>query len=139
MQIENYKLNNLIQAVGKIKNQPGLSYGVVFNLAKVMKFGEESLKPFFTTVEEIKKDHPQAKGEDGKPVFVPVGNGQQRPMFEDEDGMQVKMVDLSNEKTDFVMEKFEITIKKLETRLTLDLVKTFMDVFGDGFVVTETD
>lgn len=137
MQVENYKLNNLVGAVDKIKQLPGLSYNVIFAMAKVVKFGQEALKPFFVTIEEIKKEHPQKKGEDGKPVFVPIGNGQMRPEFEDEEAMQTKMTEISNQKTDFVMEKFEINYGKDEKWLTLELVKTFMDVFGDEFVVTE--
>lgn len=123
MQIENYKLNNLIQAVNKIKMTPGLPYSTIFNFAKVLQFGEAALKPFFETVKTIQKAHTIT--EDGK------------QKFDDQIKMSEELEEISMKKADFPMEELELTVKKEETRLNLDLVKTFMDVFGDKFKVTE--
>ena len=137
MLIENGKLSNLLSAVNSIKKMPGLPYTTIFNFAKVIKFGEESLKPFYSTLEEIRKEHPQKKDEEGKPMFVTAPNGQQKAVFEDEDGLQKKGNELALAKVDFIMDKFEINYAKTDTRLNVEIMKIFMDAFGDNFIVTE--
>lgn len=125
MQVENYKINNLVQAVNKIKQTPGLRYSTIYGFATVLKFGEDALKPFFETIKTIQKDH-TITDKDGKPAFS-------EPVK-----MQEELEAISFQKIDFPMDKFEITIGKEDTRLNLDITKSFIDVFGETFKVIET-
>ena len=139
MQVENYKLQNLLKAVMPIKQNQNLAYGTVFAIAKLIKFGEEALKPSNELTTSLQKEYPAMKDEDGKVIMVAVGPGQSRPQFQNEEEYFKKLTDLANEKTDFIMNRFEISIKKNETRLSVDLVSAFMAVFGDEFVVNEIE
>lgn len=123
MKVENYKLNNLIQAVSKIKQTPWLPYSTIFSFAKVLQFWESALKPFFDTVKEIQKKHTIQV--DGK------------PQRDDSVMMQDELEKISMESVEFPMADLEVTVKKGDAWLTLDIVKTFMDVFWDKFKINE--
>ena len=132
MLVENGKLNNLVEAIKRVKQTPGLLYSNVFTFAKISQFGEASLKPFIETVKAIQKAH-IVKWEDGKPEMQP--NGQ--PKVDDFTAMSEEAEEASKEKVEFVMDSCEISVKKDDTRLTVDLLKAFLDVFGEALKVTE--
>ena len=127
MKLANYKLDNLLNAVRGVSAKEGLDLQTVFKLAYLLKELESKLTAFYEVRKGIIKK------------YVTVDKETKQQTVSDQAELQREIEELSLTEVDFPMadEEIVINIKEDSDVFTVQLAKTFVDVFGEKFKVTE--
>jgi len=124
--LEMYKLENLFNAVNKIRGLEGLKTVNIKMITTVLTNLEKLLTTYFDKRREISKE------------FI-VTDADGKKSFTDQVALQEKLEVLAKETVEFPTEKINVVYNKTDKWLTVDLNKAFTDVYGDNFNLVEVD
>jgi hypothetical protein len=127
MLVENYKLENLLNAVKNIEKSENLGTSTVLQLAKLAKKLSDLLLPYM----QVRKDFVI------KNTIKDEKTGQLVP--KDLIEYQSTIEKLGFDKTELDIDSFELSLPKDSNIMSIDAMQRFIDVFGDNFVCVESD